>query len=137
MASNLYDSVDFDAITGAIDFDTDTFYALLASSSYTPDRATHSKRSSVTEITGTGYTAGGLAVTVAVAKTTPNRTTVTFSSVTFATFTATNVQYVVYYKRRGGASSADELVGYVDLGSAKSFASESLTVSSSVIRFNK
>lgn len=138
MASYLFDSFDYDAATGSIDADTDTFYALLTTSSYTPDRA-HSKRSQITnEVSGTGYTAGGVAVSVTVAKdTTLHRTTVTFGTATWAALTLTGVRYLVYYKRRGGASSADELVGYVDFATDRVFAGDSVSVGQSVARFQK
>ena len=46
------------------DLDTDTLKAMLCTSSYAPNRGTHAYKSDVTnEITGTGYTAGGLALT--------------------------------------------------------------------------
>ena len=59
MASLIYNSAIFDASTGAIDFDTDTFKMMLVTSSYTAAK-THMKRNAVTnEVSGTGYTAGG------------------------------------------------------------------------------
>jgi hypothetical protein len=79
----------------------------------------HSKRSSITnEITGLGYTAGGnaCAVTVAAVDNVNNDIELSFAvtSWTSATITA---RAGVIYKSRGGLSSADELVGYVDFGS--------------------
>jgi hypothetical protein len=137
MASHLFDSFDYDAATGAIDADTDTFYALLTTSSYIPDRA-HSKRNQITnEVSGTGYTSGGVAVAVSVAKdTTLHRTIVTFGTATWAALTLT-FRYLVYYKRRGGASSADELVGYVDFATDRAFTGDSVSVSQSIARFQK
>jgi hypothetical protein len=137
MPSNLYDSCHRDVATGAIDFDTDTFYALITTNTYVPDRAAHSKRNQVTnEVSGTGYTAGGVAVTPTVTlDTTLHRTVVTFGVVNFGTLTLSGARHVVYYKRRGGAASADELIGNVDLGSDKSFANESFSVSTSSLRF--
>lgn len=118
MASLIYNSCIRDAVTGAIDFDTDTFKMLLVTSSYTASKS-HSKRSDVTnEVTGTGYTAGGNACSVSVAATdnTNNDVEISFTvtSWTSATITA---RAGIIYKSRGGASSADELVGYVDFGS--------------------
>ena len=139
MASYLFDSFDYDMATNAIDADTDTFYALLTTASYVPDRAAHTKRNQVTnEVSGTGYTAGGVAVTVTVTKdTTLHRTSVTFGQAAWSGLTLSAARYLVYYKRRGGASSADELVGYIDFAVNKTFANESLTVSPSVARFQK
>ena len=68
MASLIYNSAVRDEAVGNIDFDTDTFYGMLVTSTYTPNKDTHTKRSDVTnEVTGTGYTAGGMAVSVSVA----------------------------------------------------------------------
>ena len=118
MPSLVYNSCIRDAVTGAIDFDSDTFKMLLVTSSYTASKS-HAKRSDVTnEVSGTGYTAGGNACSVSVAAVdnTNNDVEISFTvtSWTSATITA---RAGVIYKSRGGASSADELVGYVDFGS--------------------
>lgn len=118
MASLVYNSCIRDAVTGAIDFDTDTFKMMLVTSSYSASKA-HAKRSDITnEVTGTGYTSGGNACSVSVAAVdnTNNDVEISFTvtSWTSATITA---RAGVIYKSRGGASSADELVGYVDFGS--------------------
>jgi hypothetical protein len=117
MASLIYDSVTRDEATAAVDFDTDTFYAMLVTSSYVPNKGTHAKRSDVTnEVSGTGYSAGGAASAVTVALDTSNhKTTITFGAVSWASSSIT-ARGAVYYKHRGGASSADELVAYDDFG---------------------
>ena len=118
MASSRYLSAIHDTTIGNIDFDTNTFKAMLVTSSYTPNFTTHDKRDDVTnEVTGTGYTAGGAASTVTVTKDTANnKVTVQFGAVSWSSSTIT-ARGCVYYKSRGGASSADELVGYADFGS--------------------
>ncbi len=119
MASLIYNSALRDEATGAIDYDTDTFYVMLVTSTYTPNKDTHTKRSDVTnEVTGTGYSAGGTAstVTVAAVDTANDRVVITFGAVSWSTATIT-ARGAVYYKRRGGASSADELIAYDDFGS--------------------
>lgn len=117
MASLIYNSAIYDASTGAIDFDTDTFKMMLVTSSYTAAK-THTKRNAVTnEVTGTGYTAGGNAAAATVTKDDTNsRVDITFAITSWTTSTIT-ARAGVIYKSRGGASSADELVGYVDFGS--------------------
>lgn len=134
MASLIYNSFLDDVAKGAIDCDTDTFKTLLVTSSYTPDQDAHLKRSSVTnEVTGTGYTAGGATTACTVAKdTTNNKTTLTFAAASWATSTIT-ARGAVIYKSRGGASSADELVAYVDFGSDVSSSGATFSVSASVI----
>lgn len=118
MASLVYNSFMFDVVTGAIDMNTDDFYVMLVTSSYTPDKDAHDKRNDVTnEVTGTGYTAGGVESTVTVTLDTANdRLDMTFDPVSWSDATIT-ARGCVIYKRRGGASSADELVAYVDFGS--------------------
>lgn len=118
MASLIYNSFMDDLAKGNIDLNTDTFYVLLVTNTYTPNKDTHTKRSDVTnEVVGTGYTAGGQAVTPTLTLDTANdREDITFADVTWTSSTITARAGVVY-KRRGGASSADELLFYVDFGS--------------------
>ena len=101
-----------------IDFDTNSFKAMLVTSTYTPNKDTHDKRDDVTnEVTGTGYTAGGVATVCTVTKdTATDRVTLSFAAVSWASSTIT-ARGLVIYKSRGGASSADELVAYNDFGS--------------------
>lgn len=117
MASLLYDSFGDDVSHGNIVGSADTFYAMLVTSTYAPNKATHAKRSDVTnEVTGTGYTAGGSAVACTVAKDTTNhKETWTFANPSWAGATIT-ARAAVIYKHRGGVATADELVGYVDFG---------------------
>ena len=137
MASTAYDSFNYDAITGAIDLDTDTFYVMLTTSAYTENKGTHSKRSDVTnEATGTGYTAGGQAIVPTVSKDTTNhRATIVFPAVTWPTSTIT-ARKAVYYKRRGGASSADELVAVDDFGSDVTTTAGTFTLNATTIHLN-
>jgi hypothetical protein len=116
MASLVYNSFMRDIATGAVDCDTDTFKMLLVTSTYTAAKS-HAKRSDITNevAAGSGYTTGGnaCALTVAATDNVNNDVEISFSvtSWTSATITA---RAGVIYKSRGGASSADELVGYVD-----------------------
>lgn len=134
MASLIYNSCLDDLARGSIDFDTDTFKTLLVTSSYTPDKDTHLKRSSVTnEVTGTGYTAGGATSACTVTKNTTNdKITLSFAAVSWATSTIT-ARGAVIYKSRGGASSADELVAYIDFGGDVSSTGGTYSVSASTI----
>ena len=118
MASLIYNSAIDDMARGAIDFDTDSFKVMLVTASYSADKDAHLKRSSVTnEITGTGYTAGGVSAAVTVTKDTANdKVTIEFAAVSWTSSTIT-ARGAVYYKSRGGLSSADELVAYNDFGS--------------------
>lgn len=134
MASLIYNSAVDDMARGAIDFDTDTFKVMLVTSTYVPDKDTHLKRSSVTnEVTGTGYTAGGVTCACTVTKSTANdRVTLSFAAVNWPSSTIT-ARGAVIYKSRGGASSADELVCYVDFGADVSSSSATFSLGNSVI----
>lgn len=115
MASLIYNSYFDDLSRGNINPAADTFKMMLVTSAYTPDKDAHLKRSIVTnEVTGTGYTAGGMVVTATVTKDTANdRLDVSFSNPSWANATIT-ARAGVIYKSRGGAASADELVAYAD-----------------------
>jgi hypothetical protein len=134
MASLIYNSAVDDMARGAIDFDTDTFKVMLVTSSYTPNKDTHDKRDDVTnEVSGTGYTAGGVTSACTVTKDTANdRVTLSFAAVNWASSTIT-ARAAVIYKSRGGASSADELVCYVDFGADVSSSAATFSLGASVI----
>lgn len=137
MPSLIYNSAVRAIATGAIDFDTDTFWAILTTSAYTENKDTHDFRDDVTgEVTGTGYTAGGQAITVSVAAvdTANDRVVVTFNAVSWPASTITARKMVVY-KRRGGAAAADELVFVNDFGTDQISVNGTLTVNASTITF--
>jgi hypothetical protein len=102
---------------GDVDTDTATFKVMLCTSTYTPNQDTHEFKSSVTnEITGTGYTAGGVALaSVAVAYDAASNT-LSFDAAdsvwTTATFTA---RYAVVYLSTG-VDATSILVCYIDFG---------------------
>ncbi len=135
MASLIYNSALYDALTGAIDYDTDTFKVMLVTSTYSPNKDTHTKRSNVTnEVVGTGYTAGGATATVGVTNDTANdRQDVSLGSASWTTATIT-ARAAVYYKSRGGASSADELVAYIDFGSDITSTAGTFALTASTLR---
>lgn len=120
---------------GNIDFDTDTFKVLLTTSSYTENKDTHDFRDDVTnEVTGTGYTAGGNTATVTVNLDTANdRLDITLGGTTWPSSTIT-ARKAVYYKARGGASSADELIAVNDFGSDVVTSAGTFTLNASTLR---
>ena len=117
--------------TETLDWDTNTIKVSLHTSSYTPDRDADNYFDDATSevANGNGYTSGGQAIT------TP---TVTFDTATDETrldaddpawpassFTA---RTAVWYKVKGGASSADPLIGYLPFGSDVTVSSGTLTI---------
>lgn len=135
MASLIFNSALDDLARGAIDFDTDSFKVMLVTSAYVEDKDAHMKRSSVTnEVTGAGYTTGGAAFVPVVTKDTANdRIDVTFPSVTWPASTIT-ARKAVFYKSRGGAASADELIAVNDFVADVSSNNGTLTLQASTFR---
>ena len=135
MASFIYNSCIEDLANNDIDFGADTFKLMLVTSSYAADKDTHDKRDDVTNevANGNGYTTGGDTTTCTVTKDTANdKVVLSFSSVSWATSTIT-ARGGVIYKSRGGASSADELIAYIDFGGDVSSTSATFSVGVSTI----
>jgi hypothetical protein len=106
-------------MNGSIDLDTDTVKVMLVTSTYSPNIDSHTKRSDITnEVSGTGYTAGGatLASPTVTVDNTDDEGVFDAADTSWSSSTIT-ARGAVLYKSRGGASSADELICYVDFGS--------------------
>ena len=116
MASLIYDSYMSDLAAGNITPGTNTFYVMLVTSAYTPNKATNTRRSNVTnEVTATGYTAGGaVSVVTNSLDTVLNKQTVLFGDVIWTITGALTARAGVVYRSLGGLASADPLVAYVD-----------------------
>lgn len=118
MASVIYNAFKKFIMNGSVDLDTDTIKVALVTSSYTPDIDAHDYFNDVTnEVTGTGYTAGGatLANKAVTQDNTNDKGVFDADDVAWTTSTIT-ARGAVLYKSRGGASSADELICYIDFG---------------------
>lgn len=136
MASMIYNSFWDDLARGNIDADTDTFYCMLTTSGYVEDKDAHTKRSNVTnEVAASGaYVAGGFAATVTVTKDTANdRVDISLGAISIPSATIT-ARKAVYYKRRGGAATADELVAVVDFGADVASTNATWALTASIIR---
>jgi len=130
MPAKLYGQLMAKAFNKEVDFDSDTVKVMLTTSSYTPNQDTHVYKSDVTnEVTGTGYTAGGQALT---------SKTVTYDSATntvildaadtvWASSTIT-ARYAVIYDDAGASDASKVLLGYVDFGSDQSSTSGNFTL---------
>ena len=131
MADVVFGNFAKDVATGVIDMDTDDLWILLVDNTYTPDADSHHYRSSVTafEVSGTGYTAGGmdLGTITPTLDTTNNRVTFDATDPVWSASTITAAGAVVY-KKRGGADTADELVCFLDFGGDVSSTAAAFTV---------
>ncbi len=95
-------------VNGELDFDTDTIKAMLTTSTYTPAQDTHRYKSSVTnEVTGTGYTAGGVTLTgkTVVYDAATNTLTLDCDDPAWAASTIT-ARTILFYKDTGVAATS-------------------------------
>lgn len=112
-----------------VDWVTDTIKAALTTSSYTPNQDTHTYFSDVTnEISGTGYTAGGVALaTKSVAyDTTTNETRLIAANAAWTTATFTTRRAVVY--KDTGTAATSPLLGWVDFGADNTVSAGTFTI---------
>ncbi len=113
---NLFKQYVLDNTTnGRIDWDTDTIKVMLVTSSYTPNFDTHNFADDVTsEVSGTGYTAGGatLASPVITLDTTNDRVDVDFADTSWTSSTITARGAVIY--KSTGTASTSPLFAYLD-----------------------
>src|SRR3954449_3156505 len=113
-----------------IDLDSDSIKVMLCTSTYTPDQDAHRYKSSVTnEITGTGYTAGGVALTTVTVGYTGATNVLKFdaddASWTTATITA---RYAVVYDATPGTDATRPLICYVNFGADVTSTASTFTI---------
>jgi hypothetical protein len=113
-----------------VDWATDTIKVMLTTSTYTPDQDAHDFVNDVTnEISGTGYTAGGQALTTKTvtydSATNETRLDADDPSWTSATITT---RRAVYYKDTGTAATSP-VVCWVDFGADQSVTAGTFTIS--------
>jgi hypothetical protein len=86
------------------------------------------------EVSGAGYTAGGVTSAVTVTKDTANdRVDIALGQVSWSNSTIT-ARKAVYYVSRGGAASADELIAVNDFGSDVVSSGGTFTLNASTVR---
>lgn len=118
VSAKLYGNMVLKALNKEIDYDSDTIKVMLCTSGYVPDQDAHIYKSSITnEVVGTGYTAGGQALTSKTITYTGSTNTIEIDAAdnvwTSATITA---RYAVIYDAQTGADATDPLLAYIDFG---------------------
>lgn len=107
--------------TKTVNLSTDALKVMLVTSSYTPNQAgdQYASTPQAFEITGTGYSAGGTALTSVSIADTGNVWTLSAANTawTTATFTA---RYGIVYDSQSGSLGSDPVIGYVDFGANQS-----------------
>lgn len=131
MPSKLYGNFLKQALNKEIDWDSDTIKVALLSSSYTPNQDTHDYYDDVSsyEVTGTGYTTGGitLASKTSTYDGTNNVIVLDAADVTWSSSTIT-ARYAVVYDASPGTNATRPLIGYVDFGSDQSSSNGNFTI---------
>jgi hypothetical protein len=113
-----------------IDLNSDSFKVALCTSSYTPDQDNHDFFNDITnEVSGTGYTAGGAALTSPTFSYTGASNTFAWDAadVSWSSSTIT-ARYAVIYDSSPGTSATNPLVAYVDFGADVSTTSGTFTI---------
>jgi hypothetical protein len=105
------------AFSGEINFSANTIKAMLTTSGYTPNQDTHRYKSSVTnEVSGTGYTAGGVTLASKTVTYDSSSNTLTLDAADLAWSGSTiTARYLVIYGSTG-TDSTSPLICYVDFG---------------------
>lgn len=118
-----------DVASGTINLNANTFGAMLTTG-YAWNQDTHHFRSDVTgEVaSGSGYTYGGATLTGATITydTASNEVRWDWADPSWPTSTFSASQMVVF-KRRGGTSSADEIIMYIEFGGTQTVTSGTFT----------
>lgn len=130
MPAKLYGQLMAKAFNKEVDFDSDTIKVMLTTSSYTPNQDTHVYKSDVTnEVTGTGYTAGGQALTSkTVTYDSATNTVILDAADTVWPASTITARYAVIYDDAGASDATKVLLGYIDFGSDQSSTSGNFTL---------
>lgn len=129
VTSKTYGLMTLSALAKEINFASDDIRAMLCTSAYVPNQDTHRYKSSVTnEVVGTGYTAGGQALT---SKTITydagsNTTTLSCANPSWPTSTVT-ARYLVFYDNTPATDATRPLLAYVDFGEDRSTGATTFT----------
>lgn len=128
VSSKVYGLAFQSAFSAEINYTSATVKAMLCNNGYTPDQDNHRYKSSVTnEITGTGYTAGGVTLTSKTLTYDPATNTLSLDAAdpawSSATFTA---RYLIFYVSTG-TDATSPLLSYVDFGADVSVAAATFT----------
>lgn len=94
---------------------SDAFHVMLLGSGYTPSDAHRYQSDLSSEISGTGYTAGGQALSGVDASYASNTLTFTASNISWTNSTI-SAQYAVIVDVTPAAAASNPLVGYVNFG---------------------
>jgi hypothetical protein len=111
-----------------VDLDSDTLKVMLCTSAYTPNQTTHKYKSDVTnEVSGTGYTATGAALTSVTVANSGLVMTLDAADTAWTTSTIT-ARYAVIYDSTPATDATRPLIAYVDFGADVSTTAATFTI---------
>lgn len=131
MASKMYGQFLAKALNKEVDWDSDTIKVALVSGSYTPNQDSHDYWDDVSanEVSGTGYTAGGLTLAgKTITYDSANNVVILDANDAVWSSSTITARYAVIYDDAGATSSQKVLIGYVDFGSDQSSTNGNFTV---------
>jgi hypothetical protein len=103
-------------INETFNLSANNFYAMLLGTGYTPSAA-HSFRSDLTsEVTGTGYTAGGVPAPLTITRDDAANVTLVRAEQIIHPACTVSPKFVAYYQRLGGAATADRVLMIANFG---------------------
>jgi hypothetical protein len=103
-------------INETLNLSAGNFWAMLLGTGYTPSPS-HSFRSDLSaEVTGTGYTAGGVAAPLTITRNDALDEIIVRAEQIILTGCTVSPRYVAIYQKLGGAATADRVVMIVDWG---------------------
>lgn len=130
MADVIQNSFKKHIMNGGIDLDTDTIKVMLLTSTHVQNQDTYEYIDDVSanEVTGTGYTAGGVALAnkAVTADNTDNEGVFDADDTVWATSTIT-AQYAAIYKDTGTPATSP-IIAIIDFGSAQSSSAGNFTI---------
>jgi hypothetical protein len=118
-----------------VDLSSGTFKIMLTTSTHTPNQDTHDFRDDVTnEVAGTGYTAGGVTVTVTrTYDAASNEIRVAVQDAVWGPGATITFRNAHLYKDTAGADSTDPLIAYIAYGSDQSVSNGTLTIDNAAV----
>jgi hypothetical protein len=118
-----------------VDLSSGSYKIMLTASTHTPNQDTHDFRDDLTnEVTGTLYTAGGVAVTVArTYDGASNEIRVAVQDAVWGPGATITFRNAHLYKVLGGAASADPLIAYIAYASDQSVSNGTLTIDNAAV----
>lgn len=109
------------AFNKEISIASDDIKLMICTSSYTPNQATHDYKNDVTnEVTGTGYTAGGVSLTSKTANTSSLVFTIDAADINIASSTITGGRVLVIYDNTPATDATKPLIAYCVLSGDES-----------------